>query len=100
MKLTPEQIQTMYEESEAYFRKLEAHPDYPAVAAEVDREYELARAMHAARNRAQLSQNEIAERMGTTQSAVSRMERGRITYNTLCKYIEACGGTLKLNVVF
>ena len=88
------------EEMNEYFRKLEAHPDYPAVAAEFDREYEASRVMHKARTRARLTQGEIAAKMGTTQSAVSRMERGRVTYITLCKYIEACGAKLKLTASF
>jgi len=100
MKFTPGQIQTMYEETQALMNQLRAHPDYPAVAAEFDREYEAARTMRKARNRAKLTQGEIAAKMGTTQSAVSRMEMGRVTYTTLCKYIEACGGKLKLTAVF
>jgi len=100
MKLTPQQIQDMYEKTEALMREVEAYPDYPAVAAEFDREYEATRAMHKARQRSKLTQAEIAAKMGTTQSAVSRMENGRVTYTTLCKYIEACGGKLKLTAVF
>ena len=98
MKLTPEKIQVLREQTEALMRKIEASPNYPAYAAEFDREYEATRAMHKARTRSKLTQAEIAARMGTTQSAVSRMERGRVTYNTLCKYVEACGGKLKLTV--
>ena len=99
MKNTREDLLVPEEEMNEYFRKLEAHPDYPAVAAEFDREYELARAMHKARTRTRLTQVEIAAKMGTTQPAVSRMERGHVTYKTLCKYVEACGSKLKLTVV-
>ena len=98
MKLTPEKIQAMYEKTEAVFRKIEADPDYPAFAAEFDREYEIARTMYKARTRAKLTQGEIAAKMGTTQSAVSRMEKGRVTYNNLHRYVEACGGKLKVAV--
>jgi transcriptional regulator with XRE-family HTH domain len=40
-------------------------------------EFELAAELIAARSRAGLSQAELAERMGTTQSAIARMEAGR-----------------------
>ena len=39
-------------------------------------EYELARELIAARTRAGLTQAEVAKRMGTTQSAVARLESG------------------------
>ena len=100
MKNTRSDLLVPLEESEAFFKKIKSHPDYPAEAAAFDREYEAARAMHKARTRAKLTQGEIASKMGTTQSAVSRMEKGRVTYTTLCKYIEACGGKLKLTAVF
>jgi len=100
MNSTREDLLVPVEEMDEFFRKLRSHPDYPAVAAEVDREYEAARTMHKARKRSKLTQAEIAAKMGTTQSAVSRMENGRVTYITLCKYIEACGGKLKLTAVF
>jgi ribosome-binding protein aMBF1 (putative translation factor) len=38
--------------------------------------YQLARALIEARSRAGLTQAQVAERMGTTQSVVSRMESG------------------------
>ena len=100
MKLTPEQIQAMYEKTEAIMRKVESSPGYAEFAAEFDREYEKSRVMYKARRRARLTQREIATKMGTTQSAVSRMETGRVTYESLCRYVEACGGKLKLAVSF
>jgi len=39
-------------------------------------EFEIASALITARNNAGLSQSEVAERMGTTQSAVARLEGG------------------------
>ena len=42
-------------------------------------EFELARELIAARMKAGLTQGDLAARMGTTQSAVARIESGRAT---------------------
>jgi DNA-binding XRE family transcriptional regulator len=70
-----------------------------AVRAEYERlgpEFELIRALIAARARAGLTQAELAERMGTTQSVVARLEGGSVTPNwkTLRRYAEATGSRL------
>ena len=46
-----------------------------------------------ARRRAGLSQHELAERIGTTQSVVTRWETGRRhpTFETVVKAVRACG---------
>lgn len=56
-------------------------------------EFELARELIAARTRAGLTQAELAKRMGTTQSAVARMESGRQlpSLKTLHRYAAATG---------
>ena len=56
-------------------------------------EFELARELIGARSRAGLTQEELAERMGTTQSAIARLESGRRlpTMKTLIRYAEATG---------
>ena len=47
------------------------------------------------------SQAELAERMGTTQSAIARLESGRVspTVETLQKYARALGKRLKIEMV-
>ncbi|MBI3090781.1 MAG: helix-turn-helix transcriptional regulator [Candidatus Tectomicrobia bacterium] len=62
---------------------------YDALAAEFD----LARELIAARARAGLTQAQVAERMGTSQSAVARLEGGRRlpSMTTLLRYAEATG---------
>ncbi len=54
-------------------------------------EFDLARELIAARVRAGLTQAEVAERMGTTQSVVARLESGARmpSVNTLLKYAKA-----------
>ena len=54
-------------------------------------EFDLARELIAARVRAGLTQAQVAERMGTTQSAVARLESGAQmpSVNTLLKFAKA-----------
>ncbi len=67
----------------------EVREAYDAMAGEFD----LARELIAARVRAGLTQAQLAERMGTTQSAVARMEGGRRlpSMKTLLRYAAATG---------
>lgn len=59
----------------------------------LEEEFALIRTLIEARSRAGLSQAELAERMGTTQSAVARMESGRQlpSLRTLYRYAKATG---------
>jgi ribosome-binding protein aMBF1 (putative translation factor) len=54
-------------------------------------EFDLAHELIAARVRAGLTQSEVAERMGTTQSVVARLESGAQmpSVNTLLKFAKA-----------
>ena len=56
-------------------------------------EFGMARELIAARSRAGLTQGEVAERMGTTQSVVARLESGRRTpsLRTVQRYAKAVG---------
>lgn len=65
----------------------EVRAAYDALAGEFD----LARELIAARVRAGLTQAEVAERMGTTQSVVARLESGARmpSVNTLLKFASA-----------
>jgi DNA-binding XRE family transcriptional regulator len=68
----------------------------PATRAEyqaLDPEFALARELIAARARAGLSQAQDAERMGTSQSTVARLESGRTlpSMRTLARYANATG---------
>lgn len=64
-------------------------------------EFELAQALVRARTRAGLSQAEVARRMGTTQSAVARLESGHRspTTRTLHLYAKATRSRVKVTLV-
>jgi len=63
--------------------------EYDAIA----NEFEMARELIAARSRAGLTQSEVAELMGTTQSVVARLESGRRapSMRTVQRYAQAVG---------
>lgn len=58
-----------------------------------DEEYALVEALVRARAAANLTQSELAARIGTTQSAIARLEGGRLSpsVRTLRRYAEATG---------
>ena len=67
-----------------------------AVRAEYDalaEEFEMARELVSARARAGLTQGEVAQRMGTTQSVVARLEGGKATpsLRSVQRYAQAIG---------
>lgn len=83
----------------ALFARWREDPDYRSAYAEADAEFSVARAMIAARAQANLTQAELARRMGTTQSAIARMEGGRFkpSHSTLEKYARATGTRLRVS---
>lgn len=64
-------------------------------------EYALARELISARNRAGLTQAQLAERMDTTQSAIARLESGRQapSWQTLKRFAEATGTRPEIHFV-
>lgn len=73
-------------------------PAYRAEYDALEEEYALVNAMIRARARADLSQAEVAKRMGTTESIVSRLEsgRGKPSTRTLERYARALGHWLRI----
>ena len=64
----------------------------------MEEEFALASALIAARSRAGLSQEELAKKMETSQSAIARMESGRTipSGNTLKRFAKATGTRLRI----
>ena len=83
----------MSQRSEALKRKMLSDPEVREAYDAMADEFDLARELIAARVRAGLTQAELAERMGTTQSAVARIERGKRlpSVKTLLRYADATG---------
>lgn len=61
-------------------------------------EFALARAFIAARASANLTQQQVAERMGTTQAVIARLESGRVkpSTRTLERFAKATGTRLRI----
>jgi transcriptional regulator with XRE-family HTH domain len=73
-------------------------PKYRKAHAAMDDDFALAKAVIAARNRAGLTQAELATRMGTTQPVVARMEGGRVqpSLRTLQRLAQATDSRLSI----
>lgn len=74
-------------------------PAYVAAYDALEDEFALARALIEARTAAALTQAQVAERMGTTQAAVARLESGRTlpATRTLMRFAEATGTRLRIS---
>ena len=81
--------------SDEWFKDPEFVREYDAL----EEEFALARALIGARAQAGLTQEELAQRMGTTQSAIARMEggKGRPSTSTLAKVAKATGTKLRVS---
>ena len=76
-------------------------PKFRKEYARADDEYALVEALVQARAAAKLTQAALARRLGTTQSAVARLESGRVSPSlaTLRRYAEATGTRLTVDLV-
>ena len=82
-------------------KSLMEDPVFREEYARVDDEFRLIEAMVRARAAAKLTQAELARRLGTTQSAVARLEGGGVSpsFATLRRYAEATGSRLTVGLV-
>lgn len=80
--------------------RLLCDPDVQRAFDELAPQYEAARLLIEARTRAGLSHADMAQRMGTTPSAIARLESGRMapTLRTLQRYAQAVGGRLRVQI--
>ena len=87
---------------EAFLAKARARKGFTKAYDALELEYFVAAQLLKARARAGLTQDAVAERMGTTKSAISRLESaGKHTPSiaTLRRYAEAVGCDLKVKLV-
>jgi len=87
---------------EAFLKKALNREEFREAYEELEEEYALVREMLSARSRSGLTQEAVAELMGTTKSAVSRLEAGgkhAPSLTTLKKYAQAVGCSLKIKLV-
>ena len=82
-------------------KRLMNDPKFKQEYAKADADYVIIEALIRARAVAKLSQAEVAARIGTTQSAIARLEAGNVapTLSTLRRYAEATGTKLKIGLV-
>ncbi len=89
---------TKLEDLEKRFMK---DPEFPAEYARAEEEFGLLEALLRARTAANLTQEDVARRLGTTQSAIARLEGGKVSPSvaTLQRYAKATGTRLRLDFV-
>ena len=83
----------------ALFEEWRKDPAYVAEYDALEEEFALAEALIAARAAAELTQEQIAERMGTSRTAVARLEggKGNPSMKTLRRFAEATGTRLRVS---
>ena len=81
-------------------KKLFKNPNFVKEYEKLRPQFELAAALIEARMKAKLSQKEVAKRMGTTQSAVARMEGVSHfpTFKSLQKYAHATNQIISIEI--
>lgn len=82
-------------------KRLMKNREFRAEYEKADAEFALIEALVRARTRAKLSQAQLAEKIGTTQSAIARLEGGGVSPSiaTLRRYAEATGAKLHIDLV-
>lgn len=85
--------------AKALHRRWMKNPAYKAEYEALSEEFALIGALIAARDKAGLTQAQLAARMNTTQAAIARLESGRVlpSTRTLQKFAKATGTVLKIS---
>ncbi len=95
-------FQAVAHDHKAFLEKAATRRGFGEAYEALEVEYALAHAMLAARARAGLTQEAVADRMGTTKSAISRLEsagKHAPSVASLKRYAAAVGCTLKIELV-
>jgi len=91
--------------TKAALSKAMSRPGFKAAWEGLEEEYSALNSLLEARKGAGLTQEELAHRMGTTKSAISRLEASLRTqkqspsFLTLKKYANACGKKLLIQII-
>ena len=96
------QYQPVPHDHEEFLNKALKRKDFREAYENLEEEYTLVREMLAARARSGLTQEAVADLMGTTKSAVSRLEaagKHAPSLTTLKKYAQAVGCHLEIKLV-
>jgi len=82
-------------------KKLMENSEFRKEYEKADGEFQLVEELVRARTKANLSQAELARKIGTTQSAIARLEGGGVSPSiaTLRRYAEATGAKLEINLL-
>ena len=74
-------------------------PEFAAEYDALEEEFSLAAALMRARNAADMTQDEVAKAMGTTQAVIARLESGRNmpSTRTLERFAKATGSRLRIS---
>ena len=87
-------------EMKDFERKVLDAPGAAERVAEIEDELRLAAGLTAMRERAGLSQRELAKRIGVSQPRVAAIEQSRnVTIEVLEQYVTALGGSLEVSVI-
>src|SRR6266496_4820973 len=92
----------VYHDHEAFLKKASKRKEFRKAYEDLEEEYRLTREMLAARSKFGLTQEAVAELMGTTKSAVSRLEaagKHAPSLTTLKKYARAVGCRLEIKLI-
>ena len=83
---------------EESFREWEKDPAFVAVYDALEDEFSLAGALIEARSKADMTQDQVAAAMGTTQAVIARLESGRTmpSTRTLERFARATGMRLRI----
>jgi DNA-binding XRE family transcriptional regulator len=94
--------QPVAHDHEAFLARARRRHGFQEAYDALETEYQVANELIAARARAGLTQEAVAQRMGTTKSAVSRLESGgkhTPSVGTLQRYAKAVGCEIKIELV-
>ena len=86
---------------EEAFLEWRKDPEFVAAYDALEEEFALAEALIVARAKADMTQEDVAQKMGTTQAVIARLESGRSmpSTRTLTRFADATGTKLRISFV-